>query len=449
MTLNPAELLKQARDSNRLSDLATINTALNLFSTDVLGGFMGTSTIIYVSIPDTSPTCANLGLPILATSSYTYNCVTQQNLRNTDGTGWIPVNFQRISSNSPISQLPRDPVNTTSTNLYYTYMTGGSWKLTAISLESQKYATEGIKDGGTAPSSYEIGNNLSLGQTVFPNGWMKVPGDSRFGTSDFWVMKYEAKCADASGNLLTSPTESNYQTYHAGTTPCTSANLRYVTSAPAGYPITRIPQSIVGVENDAVEYCQSIGAHLITNNEWQTISWNIQNIASNWSGGYVGDGYVGRGNSNNAAHASIALAGDDDVVYDTGYADFIHRRAHELSNRQVIWDTAGNVWEWTNDVIVGTSEPYGGGAGWQWREFNAITNWGAMTQQFFGPIDSGWNVAHGVGRILSWDGTANASSYTFLRGGAWNSGPYAGVESLDLSIGLTSMNGSFGFRCAK
>ena len=40
MTLNPAELIKQARDSNRLSDLATINTALNLFSADVTSGFM-------------------------------------------------------------------------------------------------------------------------------------------------------------------------------------------------------------------------------------------------------------------------------------------------------------------------------------------------------------------------------------------------------------------------
>lgn len=41
VTLNPAELLKQARDSNRLSDLATINTSLNLFSADVHPGLWG------------------------------------------------------------------------------------------------------------------------------------------------------------------------------------------------------------------------------------------------------------------------------------------------------------------------------------------------------------------------------------------------------------------------
>ena len=165
LTLNPAELLKQARDSNRLSDLSTINTSLNLFSSDVINGFMGTSTVVYVSIPSTISTCSDLGLPTLPTG-YTYNCVTTQNLRNTDGSGWIPVNFQRISSNSPISQLPIDPTNTTTTRLYYTYTPGGSWELNAT-VEASKNKLGGSgdlasKDGGSSPSQYEIGNNLNL-----------------------------------------------------------------------------------------------------------------------------------------------------------------------------------------------------------------------------------------------------------------------------------------------
>ncbi len=160
MTLNPAELIKQARDSNRLSDLSTINTALNLFSADVTSGFMGTSTVVYVSIPDNaSSTCGSLGLPALP-AGWNYNCVTTTNLRNTDGTGWIPVNFQRISSNSPISQLPIDPQNTTSTK-YYTYVTGGSWKVIATP-ESQKYIATAGTDGGTNIGQFEVGNNMSL-----------------------------------------------------------------------------------------------------------------------------------------------------------------------------------------------------------------------------------------------------------------------------------------------
>lgn len=165
MTLNPAELIKQARDSNRLSDLATINTALNLFSADVTSGFTGTSTVVYVSIPDTSPTCANLGLPALPTSTvvWTYNCVTSSNLRNINSTGWIPVNFQRISSNSPISQLPVDPINTTSSGNYYTYVTGGSWMLTAIP-ESQKQKNDlsNTPQVVNYPGVIGMGNNLNL-----------------------------------------------------------------------------------------------------------------------------------------------------------------------------------------------------------------------------------------------------------------------------------------------
>ena len=180
MTLNPAELIKQARDSNRLSDLSTINTALNLFSADVTSGFMGTSTIVYVSIPDTSPTCANLGLPLIPTSTYTYNCATTATLRNTDGTGWIPVNFQRISSNSPISQLPIDPQNTTSTK-YYTYVTGGSWKVMATP-ESQKYLATAGTDGGSNVGQFEVGNNMSLAPfTDGLVGWWKF--DEGGGTS--------------------------------------------------------------------------------------------------------------------------------------------------------------------------------------------------------------------------------------------------------------------------
>ena len=187
LTLNPAELLKQARDSNRLSDLATINTALNLFSTDVIGGFMGTSTIVYTSLVNTvnpaTTTCAGMGLPALPTG-WTYNCPTStQSLRNTDGTGWIPVNFQRISSNSPISQLPIDPQNATSTK-YYTYVTGGSWKVMATP-ESQKYLATAGTDGGSNIGQFEVGNNMSL--APFADGligWWKFDEGSGTSTVD-------------------------------------------------------------------------------------------------------------------------------------------------------------------------------------------------------------------------------------------------------------------------
>ena len=34
LTLNPAQMLAQGRDSNRISDMSTLNTAVNLYTTD-------------------------------------------------------------------------------------------------------------------------------------------------------------------------------------------------------------------------------------------------------------------------------------------------------------------------------------------------------------------------------------------------------------------------------
>ena len=170
MTLNPSELLKQARDSNRLSDLSTLNTALAAYSADVTGGFMGTSSIVYVSIPDTTSTCANLGLPTLP-SGWSYNCVTSTSTKLSNGLGWIPVNFSNISFGSPLSSLPVDPINTTSSGNYYTYVSGGSFILTAIpESERQKTALSSNPNISNYPGVIAMGNNLSLSPLYNPSG---------------------------------------------------------------------------------------------------------------------------------------------------------------------------------------------------------------------------------------------------------------------------------------
>jgi prepilin-type N-terminal cleavage/methylation domain-containing protein len=445
LTLNPAELLKQARDSNRLSDLSTLNSALGVFNTDVAGGFMGTSSIVYVSIPDTTSSCANLGLPTLP-GGWSYNCATATSTRNTEGTGWIPVNLKLISFGSSLSSLPVDPINTTSSNLYYTYISGGgSWKISATSLESQKYAFRATSDGGSSDTSYEVGSGLTLGSTIFPAGWIKVPGNGTFGTSDFYVMKYEAKCADTSNNLLISPdTGSGYQTYANNTTPCTSGNSRYVTSAAGGYSIANISQTT------SITYCQSLGAHLITNNEWQTIGWNAQTNGANWNGGVVGTNYIYSGHNDNVPPSALLASTDDTNGYfgETNIGGN-QKRTLTLSNGNAIWDIAGNVAEWTNDTITGTNQPWAAPAGFAWREFTAITSWGTMTQQTAGPANSAWNSTKGLGQIYS-DGSANATVYGFIRGGRWADGGGAGgVETLILNTAPANAYVYIGFRCAR
>ena len=64
-----------------------------------------------------------------------------------------------------MAKLPIDPVNTTSSSQYYTYVTGGSWELTAV-FESERYIPKAIKDGGVDPAMFEIGSRLGIAPFV-------------------------------------------------------------------------------------------------------------------------------------------------------------------------------------------------------------------------------------------------------------------------------------------
>ena len=165
LILNPAELIRQGRDSIRLSDLATINKALGLYQTDQIAQWMGTSTIVYTSLPDTDSTCSSYGLPSLP-SGWTYNCETTTTYTNVDGTGWLPVNFTSMSFSSPLARLPVDPVNNATSSKYYTYVSGGSWELSAVmEAVSNKLGGDNDRvsgDGGDSYSFYELGSDVNL-----------------------------------------------------------------------------------------------------------------------------------------------------------------------------------------------------------------------------------------------------------------------------------------------
>ncbi len=163
LVLNPAQLLAQGRDSTRLSDLAALNSALSLFTADQYNQSLGSPNTVYVSIPDNaSSTCGSLSLPSLP-GGYSYHCVPSASSTKVDGTGWIPVNLTLTSSGSPLSKLPIDPVNTTSSGEYYTYTPGGSYEITAVP-ESQKYKAqiEGSPMIPMIPGVIAYGSNLSL-----------------------------------------------------------------------------------------------------------------------------------------------------------------------------------------------------------------------------------------------------------------------------------------------
>ncbi len=453
LTLNPAELLKQARDSNRLSDIDTLNKALGIYVTDTLGqGSLGDTALTYLSLIDPAATstagtdCSGLGFP----SGY-FHCAASSTQRKVDGTGWLPVNFTSVSSGSPVGQLPADPVNTSSTGLYYSYFPGsGTFKLVARA-ESQKYLTQ----AGTQSQLFQSGNNLSLGGG---SGWTLVPGNSTFGTPNFWVMKYEAKCV-LSGQTagLTTPATA-YQTYDNSNTPCTSANGRGVASVPNGYPIANISHTT------AVSYCASIGAHLLTNDEWMTIARNAEQTASDWTGAAVGSGALFSGHNDNLPATALPAGDDADGYYQTGNSSPSNqRRTLTLSNGSVIWDLPGNVWEHVQrsvnnvgDLTTSMALPAcsDGAASWGWCDFVTgspyVSAWSSDVQQAkVAPSDPSWYANQGMGRVYTYKNGVNQGTTAFIRGARWYDGAGAGAFALYLNWGTGSTDSDVGFRCAR
>lgn len=177
--LNPAETLRKARDSQRISDLSTIKTALGIYiasknsplldngtNTSCVGG--GGTVKLWVSDSAVTDLTAPSGFAF-ATSSVASSSLT-------NGTGWLPVNLDSLTGGSPISNMPVDPINAAndvsniaSSSLMYRYACKKSplgFEVNAR-LESGAFGPGGeddraTKDGGDNPTLYEVGTDLRI-----------------------------------------------------------------------------------------------------------------------------------------------------------------------------------------------------------------------------------------------------------------------------------------------
>ncbi len=298
-------------------------------------------------------------------------------------------------------------------------------------------------------------------------GYIWVPGNGLYEGCEngFWVAKYQMKASKTGVNgkgldVTNFPgMTSTYNTWYFSE----DSNITLV-STPEGSPITNIKQT------EAITLCSGLtnnfrklpgmkmaNAHLITNNEWMTLARNIELVPSNWSGGVVGDGYLPRGNSS----SSSAMDGFDEL---SGWT----KRTLTLTNGEVIWDLAGNVWEWTNDSILQKDQPDGFNdvddssyTGGQWFDYSKgggvgryITsdNLGDTTLEYkdlFLLTSNKYNADNnGVGRIYTYSNNTSTSPRVFLRGGSWHYGSNSGLLSLFLIYVSGYLYRSFGLRCA-
>jgi len=160
IAINPADIFRRTRDSQRISDLDSIRTAINFYvvntSTPALGA--GNQTYSHLS----GVKCGTLNA-----ASATSQAV--------DGTGWIPVNLLSLGGTSPLSKWPVDPQVTAigdTPSRYYVYLTNSTSSTFEViaNMESSQYSQNGSndvesKDGGKIAALYEIGTEFILAAT--------------------------------------------------------------------------------------------------------------------------------------------------------------------------------------------------------------------------------------------------------------------------------------------
>ncbi len=260
-----------------------------------------------------------------------------------------------------------------------------------------------LKDAAQAASG-------AIGVPTCPAGYVLVPANTTHTTYEFCVMKYEAKQSASNAPE----------------------------SVPAGLPWT----GLNGV--DARHACKDLGPRyeLLDTLRWQTIARNIESVAANWANGAVGDaGGLSRGHSDGAPAANLAASSSDaDACTGTGQSCSnsvwdSQRRTHVLSNGSVIWDFAGNTWEWLADESV--TSPSGNNDG----PATALINGGKFN---YGPAGnwSAYSVFPFAGMGYAY---VDIAAGGVARGGSW-AGNSAGVFATDLNRVRTTPT-TDGFRC--
>ena len=263
---------------------------------------------------------------------------------------------------------------------------------------------------------YKSGNGTAITTAIStcPTNYIGVPANPDYMVRFFCVAKYEMK----------------------------NDGYGMPTSVATGTPWVSISR------DSARESCMNLGANynLISNSQWQTIARDITLTASNWSTGTAYSGELNRGHSDNSpANAIAAVTDDNDPCNGTGQACTSttwnsQRRAHKLSNGNVIWDFAGNVTEWvTNDNSYAfTPDTYA----------SQMVS-GSTMQKLYGPLTvticatPGSTPYCGMGKGQFTGGDIGITS----RGGAFNMTDAAGVFSSDLRDQQGNIWIDTGFRC--
>ena len=275
---------------------------------------------------------------------------------------------------------------------------------------------------------------LDLDCNGLDGSWVLVPGDPDYNTTDFCIMKYEAK-EGANG------------------------------------PVSRWDDTpwVDISQVDARSACESLGPRfkLISNEQWMTVTSRIAANSLNWidpaddnDPGKVGVGVLFEGHTDDNPGSACEAAEDDRDRHvragscegvDFGNAD--QRRTHEVtngSNINIIWDLAGNVNEWVDYYDQDKVNTEGS------VEIKSIDdNNSKLKLSMLLPINkrvfvdigvtvSNWDSDQGIGRYR---GGAAGSGGAMYRGGRWDRSTSSGLFSAGMDRGQNDESSGIGFRC--
>ncbi|MGM5488022.1 MAG: hypothetical protein ACQESG_03680 [Nanobdellota archaeon] len=273
-----------------------------------------------------------------------------------------------------------------------------------------------------------------------PPNYVAVPGNfdvdgDGINESGFCVMKYEAK----------------------------RSKEDLPVSHPSGRPWVNISQI------EARAKCKALGEgySLITNTQWIQIAKIAIGVGENWiKRRYRGNALI-RGHSDQVPFHPLEASPDDSKAYYRTYnkGDEQRRTVYIMDTIKgddpclvnnytgIIWDFAGNIWEWNNDSFICEEASCPNGpqpSDSRNHELPELTSPGRYlgTFELLRP-NSEWDSDQNVGRIFTVRGEAipDGKEHAFIRGGIWYDEKDAGLFTLHLAQAPSYSSERISFRC--